>query len=107
MIDEKDLQLDIQQRGQLAPLVLTKDGYVVDGNRRLATLSNRREQYAIAVVLPPDAEAHEIYDTEIELQLQRETKAEYGWINDARQIEYGIKDLNETPATLAKRMRIS
>lgn len=107
MINEKDLELDIRERGQLAPLVLTKDGYVVDGNRRLATLRSRKEQYATAVVLPPDAEAHEIYDTEIELQLQRETKADYGWINNARQIEYGIKELSETVVTLAKRMRIS
>ena len=107
MIDERDLELDIRERGQLAPLVLTKDGYVVDGNRRLATLRNRKEQYATAVVLPPDAEAHEIYDTEIELQLQRETKADYGWINNARQIEYGIKELGETVGTLAKRMRVS
>ncbi len=38
MIHEKGLSTDLGQRGQLAPLVLTKDGYVVDGNRRLAAL---------------------------------------------------------------------
>jgi len=95
----------LRQRGQLAPIVLTKDGYVVDGNRRLAALREKKEEYVDAVVLPADAESHEIYETEIELQMQRETKAPYNWIDQALHIEYGIKELNETPEQVARRMR--
>jgi len=107
MIEEKDLSTDLRQRGQLAPIVLTKDGYVVDGNRRLAALRERKEEYMDAVVLPPDAQSNEIYETEIELQMQRETKAPYNWIDQALHIEYGIKDLNEKPEMVARRMRLS
>lgn len=107
MIDEKDLATDLRQRGQIAPLVLTKDGYVVDGNRRLAALRERNEQYADAVVLPPDAQSQEIYETEIELQMQRETKAPYNWIDQALHIEYGITELNEKIEQVARRMRLS
>lgn len=106
MIEEKDLSTDLRQRGQLAPIVLTKDGYVVDGNRRLSALRQRKEDYVSAVVLPPDAQSHEIYETEIELQMQRETKAPYNWIDEALHIEYGINELGEKPEQLAQRMRL-
>ncbi len=106
MIDEKDLSTDLRQRGQLAPIVLTKDGYVVDGNRRVAALRERKEEYVDGVVLPPDAQSLEIYETEIELQMQRETKAPYIWIDQALHIEYGIKELNEKPEQVARRMRL-
>ena len=105
VIEEKDLSTDLRQRGQLAPIVLTKDGYVVDGNRRLAALREKKEEYVDAVVLPADAQSHEIYETEIELQMQRETKAPYNWIDQAIHIEYGIKELNETPEQVARQMR--
>ncbi len=88
MIDERDLANDLRDRGQLAPIVLTKDGFVVDGNRRLAALRGRKEEYVDAVVLPSDAQSNEIYETEIELQMQRETKAPYNWIDQALHIEY-------------------
>lgn len=106
MIDEKDLSTDLRQRGQLAPIVLTKDGYVVDGNRRLSALREKKEEYVDGVVLPPDAQSPEIYETEIELQMQRETKAPYIWIDQALHIEYGIKELNEKPEQVARRMRL-
>lgn len=107
MINELDLSADLKDRKQLSPMVLTSDGYVVDGNRRLAALRNQREEYADAVVLPADAQSHEIYETEIELQMQRETKAPYNWIDQALHIEYGLKELNEPVATVARRMRKS
>jgi len=107
MINERDLSADLKDRKQLSPLVLTSDGYVVDGNRRLAALRNQREDYADAVVLPADAQSHEIYETEIELQMQRETKAPYNWIDQALHIEYGLRELNEPVATVARRMRKS
>lgn len=106
MIADEGLDSDLKQRGQRAPLVLTIDGYVVDGNRRLAALREQQEQYVDAVVLPEDAQSRDIYETEIELQMQRETKADYNWIDQALHIEYGIKELDETIDTVARRMRM-
>lgn len=107
MISERELDADLKERGQRAPLVLTFDGYVVDGNRRLVALREEKEQYAEAVVLPEDAQSHEIYETEIELQMQRETKAPYDWVDQAVHIEYGITVLGERPEVVAKRMRMT
>jgi hypothetical protein len=107
MISERELDADLKERGQRAPLVLTFDGTVVDGNRRLVALREDKEQYAEAVVLPDDAQSHEIYETEIELQMQRETKAPYDWIDQAVHIEYGITVLGERPEVVAKRMRMT
>jgi hypothetical protein len=107
MIAEEGLDEDLKHRGQRAPLVLTTDGYVVDGNRRLAALREQKEQYVDAVVLPQDAQSRDIYETEIELQMQRETKAEYNWIDQALHIEYGIRELEESIDTVAKRMRMT
>jgi hypothetical protein len=107
MITERELAKDLKERGQRAPLVLTFDGYVVDGNRRLAALREAKEQYTEAVVLPEDAQSNEIYETEIELQMQRETKAPYDWIDQAVHIEYGINVLGEGADVVAKRMRMT
>ncbi|RJR50713.1 MAG: hypothetical protein C4576_04935 [Desulfobacteraceae bacterium] len=107
LITEKDLDADLKQRGQRDPLVLTHDGYVLDGNRRLAALRDESEEYVEAVVLPADAQSHEIYETEIELQMQKETKAPYNWIDQGIHIEYGIKNLNEKLSIVAKRMRMT
>jgi hypothetical protein len=107
MIDERELSTDLDQQGQRVAIVLTKDGCVVDGNRRLAALRAKKEEYFDAVVLPSDAQSHEIYETEIELQMQRETKAPYTWVDQALHIEYGITNLKETPEQVARRMRLT
>ena len=107
LIDEGDLREDLEEREQLFPLVLTKDGYIVDGNRRTAALRKKREEQLEAVVLPPDADVNDLYETELELQMARETKAEYSWIDEALHIRYGIDQLGESTEQIAKRMRMS
>lgn len=106
MISEKELDKDLEDRGQTTPLVLTIDAFVVDGNRRLAALREAKEEYVEAVVLPETASNQEIYETEVELQMQRETKAPYNWIDQALHIEYGIQTLGESLDTVARRMRL-
>mgnify|MGYP001559848367 CR=1 FL=1 len=107
VISQMKLDEDLDERGQQAPLILTCDGTVVDGNRRLAALREDRQEYVMGVVLPEDATAAEIYETEVELQMQRETRAPYDWVDQALHIEFGIEQLGQTEATVAKRMRLS
>jgi len=107
LIGEMELDKDLEEKGQRSPLILTFDGAVVDGNRRLAALREETSEYVDAVVLPEDAQNHEIYETELELQMQRETKARYNWIDQALHLEYGITQLHEKVETLANRMRLS
>ncbi|HWO20726.1 MAG TPA: hypothetical protein VNO30_18290 [Kofleriaceae bacterium] len=106
MIGEKELDVDLNTREQLNPIVLTSDGTVVDGNRRLAALRQMKESYVEAVVLPEGATSNEIYETELEFQMQKDTKAEYDWINEALHLEYGISELKETDEKIAKKMRL-
>ncbi|HET8814512.1 MAG TPA: hypothetical protein VFM51_06115 [Solirubrobacterales bacterium] len=107
VIDEEGLRADLAERAQLFPLVLTKDGYIVDGNRRTAALRHKGEEQLDAVVLPDDADAVDLYETELELQMARETKADYSWIDEALHVRYGIDELDEPIEKIAKRMRMS
>jgi hypothetical protein len=107
LIDEGDLSEDLDERDQLFPLVLTKDGYIVDGNRRTAALRKKGESQLEAVVLPEDADSNDLYETELELQMARETKAEYTWIDQALHVRYGIDELSESPDSISRRMRMS
>lgn len=107
VIDEEGLREDLLEREQLFPLVLTKDGYIVDGNRRTAALRDKGEEQLEAVVLPDDADAIDLYETELELQMARETKADYSWIDEALHVRYGIDFLGESIEKIAKRMRMS
>lgn len=113
MVDERGLASDLLQRHQKSPLVLTYDGYVIDGNRRLAALRrDRATEYVRAVVLPEDATRPELFDTELELQMSRETKAEYNWIDEALHVHYGLTELYEMKSprdamhALASRMNV-
>ena len=65
LITDQGLDRDLRNRGQWNPLVLTHDGYVVDGNRRLCALREEGTEYVRAVVLPEDADAAELYETEV------------------------------------------
>ncbi len=106
LIQERGLDEDLRDRGQRSPVVLTYDGFVVDGNRRVAALREDGIEYIWAVVLPEDADRNEIYQTELELQMARETKAEYNWVDELLHIRYGFDELGETVESIARRMRL-
>jgi hypothetical protein len=75
---------------QTEPLLVTAEGVLVNGNRRLAAmralLAEDPGRYAgfaevAAAVLPPDAGTADVEEVEAALQLTPETKLAYGWIN--------------------------
>jgi hypothetical protein len=105
LINEADLAEDLATRKQQNPVVLTYDGFVVDGNRRTAALRDEGEaENLIAVVLPRDATAPEVFETELELQMARQTKAKYNWIDEALHVYWGVHDLGEPIHAIAQRM---
>ena len=74
---------------QRESLLLTSDGVVLNGNRRLAAMRdlflNDIRTYASfshldAVILPKEANEQDLELLEAELQMAPETKLEYGWI---------------------------
>ncbi|MEJ2855027.1 MULTISPECIES: hypothetical protein [unclassified Saccharothrix] len=88
------LKADLKERGQQEPAIITADGILINGNRRSAALRSlyRKDQhlkarYVQCLVLPQDATVDELVDLEAELQVARDFKQEYSWINEALLIE--------------------
>jgi len=107
MIDEAGLRKDLLDEGQKEPAIITFDGYIINGNRRLAALRKVGEEWMECIVLPPDATPKELYELELDLQMAKDTKMKYDWLNELLHICYGIEDLGETTQILAKKMRLS
>ena len=89
-----DLKADLRERGQQQPAVVTAEGVLINGNRRTAALrslfnddNHQPSRYITCLVLPADANPTEMVDLETELQIAREFKEEYTWVNEALLIE--------------------
>lgn len=107
MIQDRDLDADLARRQQRNPIVLTYDGFIIDGNRRVAALRAAGDvENVTAVVLPSDATLPEVFETELELQMARETRADYNWIDQAIHVRYGVAQLHEQVTSVAQRMNI-
>ncbi|MFQ6397623.1 ParB N-terminal domain-containing protein [Nocardia sp. KC 131] len=87
------LKADLRERGQQEPAIITADGILINGNRRSAAMRSLFEdgflktKYVKCLVLPSDATADELEDLETELQVARDFKEGYSWINTALRIE--------------------
>ena len=90
----EDLKADLKGRGQQQPAVVTAEGVLINGNRRTAALrslfrddDHQPSRYITCLVLPADANLTEMVDLETELQIAREFKEDYTWVNEALLIE--------------------
>ena len=81
-----------EERRQTDYLLITHDGVVVNGNRRLAAMRElfnenssqyAQFQYVDCMVLPTTATVPEIEDVEVTLQMKKETKLPYEWTAEA------------------------
>jgi hypothetical protein len=104
----KDLLEDLKDRKQNDACIITYDGYIVNGNRRTAGLKYLDERYIDCVVLPDDATPKDIYILEQQLQISKDFKEEYHWINELRNIRKGKEDrrLEFTEQELANNLRL-
>ena len=89
-----DLKSDLLERGQQQPAVVTAEGVLINGNRRAAALrslfvdhDHQSARYINCLVLPADASVSELVDLETELQIAREFRENYTWVNEAILIE--------------------
>ncbi|MFD8596354.1 hypothetical protein ACFV1L_15290 [Kitasatospora sp. NPDC059646] len=105
-----ELKADLLDRGQQEPAILTADGVLINGNRRAAGLralhreGNLKCQYVRCLVLPKDASAEELLYLEAELQVARDFKADYSWVNEALMIEDLYERAQRNWDSVAKRM---
>lgn len=100
---------------QVEPLLITADGVLVNGNRRLAAmrdlLHKDAERYAgfarIAVaVLPQDADLADMESVEAALQMAPDTKLAYGWINRRLKMRRQRDDLGLPPDAITAAYRL-
>ncbi|WP_156794878.1 hypothetical protein [Curtobacterium sp. BH-2-1-1] len=107
----QELKSDLAARGQQEPAVITADGILINGNRRAAALrslflqdNHLPAKYVKCLLLPSDATNDELVDLETELQIARDFKQGYGWINEALLIEELYERENRDFARVANRM---
>lgn len=88
------LKSDLKERRQQEPAVVTAEGVLINGNRRAAALRSLYQddhcldaQYISCLILPEDATPDEIVGLETELQIARDFKEAYSWVNEAMLIE--------------------
>ena len=106
-----DLKADLKDRGQQLPAVVTAEGVLINGNRRAAALrslfskdDHKASRYISCLVLPSDTSFVEMVDLETELQIAREFKEEYTWVNEALLIEEIFDREGKDWTRVAKRM---
>jgi hypothetical protein len=105
------LKADLMDRGQQEPAIITADGVLINGNRRSAAMrslcqddKHLKARYINCLMLPEDATLAELVDLEAELQVARDFKEEYSWINEALLIEELYDRENKDFERVAKRM---
>jgi hypothetical protein len=101
MVDKEDLIKILAEEGQRDPLILTQQGYVLNGNRRLAAMrklsqdaKHSRRFQNIDVVLLPQLDEPELSSIEMRLQMAIEGKARYNWLDELLVIQKNIRVLN-------------
>jgi hypothetical protein len=90
-IKEKDLLQHFETNEQTEPLILSNEGFVVNGNRRLCAMRELHSQddikykrfaHILIVILPPTDEK-DIDELEAKLQILPDIKADYTWYSRA------------------------
>lgn len=107
----KELLDDLRVRGQQEPAIVTADGVLINGNRRAAALrylfeheDHKDARYVKCLVLPSDATTDELVDLETELQIARDFKESYSWVNEALLIADIYERENRSFDRVASRM---
>ncbi len=103
--NDKDLKTYFSKTEQTDPLILTHDGFVISGNRRLCTFRElleedyeKHKRYAeIQVVILPYMDEERVDEIEDFLEQQRDIKEPFSWVSRAigyrrRMRKYDVSD---------------
>jgi len=95
------LKNNLKDVGQEEPGIITNDGYVINGNRRMSVLTllvteDSKYGYMNVGRLPTNVSESDIYKIELGKQMARDQKLDYGPINELLKIKHGLDSgLNE------------
>ena len=85
--DFEALRENLRQFGQKEPGIITATGILVNGNTRCAALRDLKQKHIQVGVLPETAVWDDINSVELSLQLRKDHKREYSYINRLLAIE--------------------
>ena len=100
------LKEDLQQHGQNEPGLITHSGILINGNTRAAALRDLGVDHIRVGVLPSDASPDDTRAIELSLQLRRDLKREYSFVNLLLAIDERIQ-AGWLPAKIQKDFRIA
>lgn len=103
------LKIDLHQKGQIEPGVITHNGFVINGNRRMAILEllhgeePGKWETLDVIRLPSAVSDKDLWKIEAGLQLSKDKIAEYHPVNELLKIKEGI-DAKLSPKEVAAAM---
>jgi hypothetical protein len=100
------LKEDLAKHGQTEPGIITRAGVLVNGNTRCAALKDLHEDGIRVAVLPSDTGHADVDAVELALQLRREYKRDYSFVNSLLAIDER-KKAGWTPERITKEFRIA
>ncbi|ADY14426.1 hypothetical protein [Sphaerochaeta globosa] len=104
---------DIREKGQQQSGIVTRDGQIIDGNRRFMVLSKLHEiyptqfEYFEAVILTEDIDERELVRLETEVQLGTDEKEGYNAIEKYLRVDELLNEYTYTPEAIAKMMNLT
>ncbi|MGQ4267506.1 hypothetical protein [Nocardiopsis changdeensis] len=102
--DFEKLRDDLEAYGQKDAGIITPSGILVNGNTRCAALRDLKERDFRAAVLPATATWADIAAVELELQLRKDRRRDYSYINRLIAV-HEQTSAGRTPEELAKAFR--
>lgn len=103
--DFEALRDNLETFGQRDPGLITVHGILVNGNTRCAALRELGEKYLRVGVLPESSEWDDINAVELSLQLRKEHKREYSYVNRLIAIDEQIR-VGRRPEDIARDFHI-
>ncbi|GAB2616804.1 hypothetical protein [Kribbella endophytica] len=103
--DYDALMEELEEFGQREPGIISPYGVLVDGNTRCAALRELGKEYIRVGVLPEDTSWHDISRVELSLQLRRDKRRDYSYINRLITIEEELES-GRKPQDVAKEFNI-
>lgn len=103
---------DIREKGQQQYGIVTRDGQIIDGNRRFMVLSKLHEkfptqfEYFEAVILTEEIDERELVRLETEVQLGTDEKEGYNAIEKYLRVDELLNEYKYTPEAIAKMMKL-
>lgn len=102
----EELKRDLDQFGQDQVGVITRDGILINGNRRAVALEDVGKRYIEVAVLPKRADNKELTELEGHLQMRRRLRDEYSFTNRLLYIHERLEEYGDSKDQLAELLRI-